>query len=388
MIKLIDNQDKTPAILSAGFRLMFLLATIFAIIGMLLWFLLFDGEINNNYNNNTWHAHEMVFAYSLAVIAGFLLTAVGNWTKIKTIKPYPLLALGVLWFFGRFLLIIPQELLIIQAIIDIAFSIVLIIIIAKPIVQAKNWVNLSIVGKLGVIGVAHIIFYLEIGGIISNNNLGIYLAFFTIISLILMMINRLLPFFINNTLKTALVDYPQLNKVNLALFVVFLLSFLMEWGLSIVISSVMLFVLHSFKLIKWHNLQIWYKPLLSSMYLAYALITLGFLLLVIDYFVPLMPNIAQHSFAFGITFVSFAMMARVSLGHTGRNVFKPPKSLNLILIILFAAFLLRVFAVVFIGDFYYYYLIIFSQVLWILAFILFFITYLPIWWGKHITNLT
>ncbi len=92
-----------PFFLRSGFRVLFLAAGLGSLLLMLSWLLFFSEQINTQSNTNDWHAHEMIFGYTMAVIIGFLLTATQNWTKLKTTNGYSLLSLGIAWLIARIL---------------------------------------------------------------------------------------------------------------------------------------------------------------------------------------------------------------------------------------------------------------------------------------------
>jgi uncharacterized protein involved in response to NO len=215
--------------------------------------------------------------------------------------------------------------------------------------------------------------------------MGIYLGFYLIISLLFMMSRRLLPFFIERGLglKTELKNSKFLDLSSLFLFLAFIIAEVFFQTIISTILAGLLFIIHSIKLVNWYHQGIWKKSLLWSIYLAYGLLTLGFGLHVASYFVNLMPNISTHSFAFGMALMTLSMMARVSLGHTGRNVFQPPKQINFMFILLTLAFVTRVLLVSIFPE-YYVNLIFASQLLWILSFSWFVALYAPMYFQARV----
>ncbi|CAC9526128.1 NnrS protein involved in response to NO [uncultured Gammaproteobacteria bacterium] len=388
MINLNKNtQYDTSPLLRLGFRPFFFASGMIAIISMLMWMVFYPSLILiNNANPIDWHAHEMIFAYASAVTVGFLLTASKNWTGIQTIYNKPLLALLLLWVSGRFLPFVTHEYLVYQAVLDTSFLIFSTLAIAWPIIKAKNWNNVSIVAKLVLLSVAHILFYLGLLNIVDQGvYFGIYLGFYLIISLLFMMSRRLLPFFIERGLglKTELKNSKFLDLLSLFLFLGFMIAEIFFQTIISHILAGLLFIIHSIKLFNWYHKGIWKKPLLWSIYLAYVFLTLGFGLYVASYFINMMPNISTHSFAFGIALMTLSMMARVSLGHTGRNVFQPPKQINLMFILLSLAFVTRVLLVSIFPE-HYATLIFTSQLLWISAFSWFAFIYSPMFFKARV----
>ncbi len=382
----IEDKSKMPAFLKSGFRVFFFAAGIGSSLLMLAWLLFFSQQINPAFNAHYWHAHEMIFGYTMAVIIGFLLTATQNWTKLKTTNGYPLLSLGLAWLIARVLSVMGGDYVIYQLMADLYFLVFSSGFIAIPIIKAKNWQNLAVIFKLLTFIIANVLFYAGILGHIENGQyLGIYIAFYTTIALILMMIRRLIPFFIENAVSRdiKLKNSKWLDLSGMVLFIVFAIDTIFFKTLATQFSALLLFVVHSIRMLYWYDRDIWSKPLLWGLYIAYGMINLAFLFILVNHFVALPVNVATHSFAFAIGLITLSMMSRVSLGHTGRNVFDPPKLLGLIFSILLVAFTFRVIAVIFWAEYYQQFIII-SQLLWIIAFSCFVFIYGKMFFQKRI----
>jgi len=386
------NQDQsypTHPLLRLGFRPFFFASGVIAVVSMLFWILFYQGMLDvQNVAPQRWHAHEMIFAYASAVIVGFLLTSSRNWTGIQTIYDKPLLALLVLWILGRFLPFVSNEYIEYQAVIDSSFLLFATVFISYPIVKAKNWNNVSIIAKLLLLFSAHVAYYLGVTGDLNNGAyIGIYAGFYLIISLLLMMSRRLLPFFIERGLgmTSELKNSKLLDLSSLVLFLIFLIVevFFPSSDKVFAILPLILFLIHAKRMLNWYNKGIWKKSLLWSIYLAYGFLTLGFLINTISYFFNFYPNLDIHSFAFGIALMTLSMMCRVSLGHTGRNVFDPPSQLNTIFILLVLSFVFRVL-LPFVSIENYGIWIFLSQILWILAFAYFVFIYTPMFFKARV----
>ncbi len=382
-----DNQYSVIPFLRLGFRPFFFATGMIAVLSMLMWMVFYPSLILiNNANPIDWHAHEMIFAYSSAVTVGFLLTASKNWTGVQTLYNKSLLALFALWIAGRFLPFVANEYLVYQAIVDSSFLVFSSMAIAYPIIKAKSWNNLGIVAKVMLLATAHILFYLGLLGTLDQGiYMGTYLGFYLIISLLFMMSRRLLPFFIERGigLETELKNSKFLDLSSLFLFLAFvIIEVFFASPLSTVIAGA-LFVIHSIRLFNWYHPRIWQKPLLWSIYLAYGFLTLGFAINVVGYFANIGPNLDIHAFAFGLALMVLSMMARVSLGHTGRNVFDPPKQLGGMFALLVLSFVFRVLMIMFDIEHYVEWVFI-SQVLWIVAFVFFLIIYTPMFFKARI----
>ena len=388
MINLNQNNNySTTPLLRLGFRPFFFASGVIAVLAMLMWMLFYPSIIAvNNANSIDWHAHEMIFAFASAITVGFLLTASKNWTGVQTLYGKPLMALLLLWTAGRFLPFVSHEYLLYQAIIDTSFLIIAGIAIAHPIIKAKNWNNISIVAKTSLLAVAHVLFYLGLLGILDQGvRIGLYLGFYLIISLLFMMSRRLLPFFIERGLglSTELKNSKILDTASLFLFLAFMIIEIFFASIFSTILAGILFIIHVIRLFNWYHPKIWTKSLLWSIYLAYGFLTLGFGMNVLEYFINVVPNLDIHSFAFGVALMALSMMARVSLGHTGRNVFNPPKQLNFMFAFLVASFIFRV-VLNLVSIEYYAQWIFISQILWIVAFSIFLALYAPMFFKARV----
>ena len=324
-----------------------------------------------------WHSHEMIYGYSIAVIAGFLLTAVKNWTGVQTIYAKPLILLFSLWAAARLLFLFGTSYLFIAGIFDVLFLVFLVFAVSYPIIKVKQWKQLAILSKLILLMMFNILFYLGALNIVDNGVFwGIYGGLYLIIALILTMGRRILPLFIQNGVgyQVKLFNSKWLDISILLLFLAFFISelFLRNQVLSSYLALA-LFVMNAIRLIGWHTSGIWKKSLLWSLYLSFWFICFGFLL----FAVGVSKFIAIHAFAVGgVGVVTMSMMSRVTLGHTGRDISKVPKAISYALgILLFSAIIRVVMPLLDIQN--YMVWIGLSQGLWIISFLIFTIIYFP-----------
>ena len=372
--------------LRLGFRPFFLAAGGYAVVAILAWYAAYIhgwSLPSAGLAPVTWHGHEMIYGYSLAVVAGFLLTAVRNWTGIPTLRGMPLLFLFLFWLFARlFILLGGSDFLLAAASFDLLFLAVLCAAIAGPIVRTRQWHNIAIVGKVVLLLVSNLVFFLGVAGILAQGVYwGLYSGLYILIALILTLSRRVLPYFIEKG-----VGYPlklhNSKTVDIASLIFFLGFWLAELArpdtMLVAVLAGGLFFLHLWRLLGWYTAGIWKKPLLWVLYIAYAAIIAGFALKAASYFTAISPSLALHAFAVGgIGLMTLGMMARVALGHTGRNVFEPPPLLFWIFTILFAALMARV-ALPMLFQQHYQLWIALSQWLWLSAFLIYFIRYFPI----------
>ncbi len=262
------------------------------------------------------------------------------------------------------------------------FIALLIVGISYPIVKTRQWMRIGIVSKLVLLLASNILFYLGVLQVVpEGERWGLYSGFYIIISLILVLGRIVIPSFIERGVDkpVQLHNWKWLDFSSLVIFIAFWIAdVFLENEILIAILAGMLFLLHSLRMIGWHTKGLWKKPLLWVLYLAYGWIVLGFALKVSAFAFGISPYLAIHAFAVGgIGMMTIGMMARVSLGHTGRDVLEPPSALSWIFAILFMGTVIRVIFPLL--DPYHYILWIgLSQVLWMISFSVFLMLYMPI----------
>src|SRR5271157_4952773 len=152
------------AILSRGFRPFFLAAGVWALIGIALWPPILMGEIAipTSFSAIDWHAHEMIFGYGGAVLAGFLLTAIPNWTGRLPVAGVPLAALAALWAAGRIAVFASAPIgRTAAAVVDVGFLVVFAALAAREVVAGRNWKNLKVVGLVLALALVNLGFHVE-----------------------------------------------------------------------------------------------------------------------------------------------------------------------------------------------------------------------------------
>lgn len=380
-----STSNSNFALFNLGFRIFFLGAAVYSAVTILFWMGMFAFNLSlpmSGLSTFQWHAHEMVFGYTMAVIAGFLLTAVKNWTGMQTVYGLPLAFIFCLWLVARLLFLFGSTFIPIAAVFDLLFILSVIAAAAYPIVKSKNWRQLGILSKLILLGVANLCFYLGFMGFLEQGLYwGVYGGLYLVIGLILTLGGRVIPFFIQGGVERPVQLYnPKwITLLGLVIFLVFFISELFLHDKNMTgISSVALFILYSIRLAGWHTSGIWKKPLLWSLYLAMLFIVAGFLLFALSVYASIPKFIAIHALAYGgIGIMTMSMMARVSLGHTGRNINEPPVMVTYMLALLMLGAIFRVFLPLVSPDNYLVW-IISSQLIWLISFIMFVIAYAPI----------
>lgn len=378
------------ALTHLGFRPFFLSAGAFAVIGILLWTAIYSFNwqgLNAAYPPITWHAHEMIFGYTLAVVAGFLLTAIKNWTGQQTLHQAPLLLLTAIWLAARLLPFMQGLSLQAVASVDLLFMLALLAAVAIPVLRARQWQQAGIIAKVALMTLANAVFYLGLLGYWpAGTQLGLYAGLYLMIALIFTMGRRVIPFFIERGVGVSFKanNTRWVDRSSLVLFLLFAITDLIAMtqgnqalaGMAAALALVQI-PLHGWRLYGWYHAAIWQKPLLWVLYVAYAWLVLGFGLKFLSWSTGLSPWLAVHAFAYGgIGMMTLGMMARVILGHTGRNVFEPPALVGKIFAILFAGACVRILAVWALPQWHWWWIVI-AQCLWMLAFGLFVWLYAP-----------
>jgi uncharacterized protein involved in response to NO len=372
------------AILNLGFRPFFAGAAIFSLLSMLAWMGLYTlgGSWQPAMTGLIWHSHEMVFGYGMAVIAGFLLTAVRNWTGVQTLHGIPLLLLFLLWLTARILLLAGDTgMLLWAALADGLFNLLLLFALAWPVFKVRQFKQFGTISKVMLLMFANLLFYAGVMEIYPwGIQAGLYSGVYLIMALIFVMSRRVLPFFIERGVgqPVTLINRGWLDGASLILFIAFWLADIAEPdSLLVAVLAGLLCVLHTIRLAGWYAAGIWGRPLLWVLYLAYLAVVIGFALKVAVYVFGISPYLPLHAFTYGgVGLFTLGMMARVTLGHTGRNVLEPPASVAWMFGLLAAGSVVRV-ALPLLDAAHYVFWIGLSQLLWVIAFSLFLWVFLP-----------
>ena len=374
------------ALLSYGFRPFFLGAALWACLAMVLWIGMLSGSWNFaiGYGVVAWHAHEFLFGYIAAVMTGFLLTAIPNWTGRLPLQGKPLLALFSLWLAGRAAMLTTDWIGAgAAAVIDCAYLITVTVVISREIVAGSNWRNLRVVVLVALTAIANIVFQGEVL-VHAGPNYGLRLAVAAVVALIMVVGGRVTPSFTSNWLtrqgsqiRPAPLD--RFDIVSIALGAIALIAWIAvpDWYGAAALLLVMA-IAQTARLSRWMGARTWREPILFVLHLGYAFVPLGALLLSISILWPrIVPTSgALHAWTTGaMGLMTLAIMTRASLGHTGRDVSSTPTTVALYGAMLVAA-LARI-AAPSLPAFYYQMLLI-AGAAWFLAFALFVLTYGPI----------
>ena len=314
-----------PTLFALGFRPFFLLGGLFAIFAVALWLPTFVGwfPLNSYYGQIGWHSHEMIFGYTAAVIAGFLLTAVRNWTEMTTAQGWSLAALTLVWCFGRILpffpLVLPPVLI---ALVDLSFLPALMVAIGVPLARRGERRNFVFLPLIAFLWLANLLIHLEILGVMSNlAHRAVLVSLDLVVLLIVVMGGRVIPFFTERALEGVQIKrWRAIEWLAILGVIAFTLAeFLFIDPRIIGLFAGIAAIANGIRLGGWYSHRLWPVPLLWVLHLGYGWVVAGLLLKTGSALGVVPPQFTLHAFALGaIGVLTMGMMARVSLGHTAR----------------------------------------------------------------------
>lgn len=384
---LAQEQKLTP-LLRLAFRPLFLFGAAFSAIAMLLWGLTLAGHIKLQPVGQVlfWHGHEMIFGFACAIVVGFLLTAVQNWTSLRAPYGRTLLLLTLSWLAGRLLLLFGASLpLVVVAIVDLSFLPLAAWLLAKPLLAVKQYRNLFFIPILLLLTACNCIMYIGLHlQRYDLQQLGSHNAVWLITLVMAIVGGRVLPMFTANGTKTTRVNnIPLLDFAALAsLWLIFGLHFFSLASLlpAHVLSALFALsaLLTAARCIRWKIWITFKVPLLWSLHLAYWFIPLGLALFALRYAgFPVTHSIALHALTAGaMGSMILSMMARVSLGHSGR-LLQPKKIMGLAFLLVFIAGLSRTVITFLLPEFTMN-LLWLGIICWVMAYSCYVIVYFPV----------
>jgi uncharacterized protein involved in response to NO len=372
-------------ILALGFRPFFLLAAIFAAAAAPFWLLIYQGVVEPvSYLPPTiWHAHEMVFGFAVAVVAGFLLTAASNWTGRRTATGLGLAALVSLWLAGRGLIAAGGALPVALVVaVDVAFLPILAITLAVPILVAGNRRNIVFPIVLLVLGALNLAIHLgALGTIEWDPSRTLRVAIDLILLMIGVLGGRVIPSFTKNALPQARVNPCSKAGVLALLSLAALAVSDAATGDPAITGAVALAagLINLLRMRGWGSLATVRIPMLWILHVGYGWLAIGLILRGVGGLTEIIAEDAGiHALTLGaIGSMTIGMMSRVALGHTGRSIIAVPLLVAAYWLVNGAAVLRVLFAIVD-TDGLRMVSLFGSGLLWSLAFLAFAIIYLPI----------
>ncbi|MFT6985083.1 MAG: hypothetical protein ACJAT7_000890 [Psychromonas sp.] len=338
MLQITDNikEQQLLPLFRLAFRPFFLAGAVFSLVSMLVWGLLLSAKITlpSLLPASLWHAHEMLFGFAGAIILGFLLTAVQNWTGYPGLKGKKLAALLFLWLAGRIAMFaLPPPFYWLTFILELSWMPLAALVLGKAVIHAKQWRNLFFVPLLllmSILNAVSLYGFLHYDYILSQH--AIWSMLFLVFFIIAAMGGRVIPFFTSKGTGTEKVQ-PHNYLEYLALAPLLLLAiFIWLPNLSVISAALALLagVANLIRVLRWKPLITLSVPLLWSLHFSYLLLSLGLVFYSLGLFIPTINATTMIHLAAiaGIGGIILAMISRVSLGHTGRPL-NPSKWMNI-----------------------------------------------------------
>lgn len=323
------------AILSYGFRPFFLAGAAWAALAVALWLAMLSGQIElpTAFSPIEWHVHELIYGYVPAIVAGFLLTAVPNWTGRLPVVGGRLMLLSLIWLGGRVAIFVSLWIgPALAAVIDVAFLALLGLAMAREIAAGENWRNMKVLLVVGLLFAGNVVFHLEaING--GDGGYGTRIGIAATVFLIMLIGGRIVPSFTRNWLVRR--DNGRLpvpfNRTDVGVILISGVA-LVGWIIvpehnAIAIIMIAAGLANLARLVRWAGDRTRHEPLVLVLHVAYAFVPVGFVLLGVG---TLFPEVVTgtgsvHGWTAGaIPLMTLAVMTRASLGHTGRDLTATP----------------------------------------------------------------
>ncbi|MGQ4277502.1 NnrS family protein [Pseudidiomarina sp. E22-M8] len=381
-------EEKMWPLLRQAFRPMFLLGATFSAVAMMLWLWVLSGTVQLPVFADVmfWHSHEMIFGFVAAIIVGFLLTAVQNWTGLRATHGRSLGMLTAVWLLGRISLLFGAYLPpIVPITLDLLFLPLATILLAMPLIAVKQQRNLFFVPVLLLLTLCNaLMYYGRMTGRFDLQQVGSQNAVILITLLMAIVGGRVLPMFTaNGTMTEKVQPIVWLDRLSLgSLWLIFALQItqLSSWlnGTALAILYGVAALLLAVRCARWKIWTTLRVPLLWSFHVAYWFLPIGLALFAWHHATgEVSVSTAIHALTVGaMGNMILSMLARVSLGHSGRPL-QPKKIMSLAFLLVILAAVLRVFVAWFWPEATYQWYL-FAGSAWIVAYLIYVVVYLPI----------
>ena len=340
-----------PAFFSYGFRPFFLGAALFAGAAVPAWVIILGGVGDSSVFSpaRNWHVHEMVFGFLPAVITGFLLTAIPNWTDRPPIRGLELMLLFTLWVAGRLLIAIPWFTPLTSAIVDIGFLVAVAGLVWREIALSKSWDRAPILVLVSLLAGANVLYHVfTLSGAATDRPERIAIAM--VMMLLTLIGGRVTPGFTREFLVESgrgerPAPFSRYDGLSIALVGFAVVAWIFQphsliTGWIFVTAGLVNLV----RLLRWYGWVTWREPLVLILHFGYGWFALSLLVVggsILGIGVP--REDAVHAFTTGaVGAMTLAVMTRASLGHTGRARHAGPLTV-LIYMLVNAGAALRVF---------------------------------------------
>ena len=347
-----ESRDyRGSAFFSYGFRPFFLGAAVFAGVAVPAWILLLikAGDSALFHTGRQWHAHEMIFGFLSAVVTGFLLTAIPNWTDRPPVRGKQLILLFGLWLAGRLIIPLPPLVPLVPAVVDGAFLVAVAGLVWREIAAVKSWSHAPIGLLISLYAAANVLFHVfAVTGAetepAERMALGLFMMLLALIG------GRITPNFTREYLAELRVPdkaarFSRLDRLSIMLLGIAAVAWMvapeaMVTGWMLILAG----TAHVARLARWYGWKAWHEPLVMILHLGYGWVAVSLLLLGASILeIGLLPADALHALTTGaVGAMTLAVMTRASLGHTGRTRHAGPMTVGIYTLVNVGA-LLRVF---------------------------------------------
>lgn len=376
MLKLFDIP-----LFGRGFRPFFLLGASYGVLSILIWAAFYSGHILPPAvipDAIGWHAHEMIYGFSMAIVAGFLLTAVANWTGGAPVRQLHLAALCLLWIAGRVVMNFELNLpAVVVYAVQLAFIPALAISLGIPLYHSRNTRNFIFLGLLGALFGFNLAFFLR------QDSQFLYLALMMILMMVSLIGGRIIPAFTVAAMRrrgeaASLIPQPRMDVAALASFAVLVVVMLIMQvqGVTMAIVAAASALIHLVRLCRYHLRAALREPMLWILYLGYIWLVIGLLLLSAAALDFITLSVALHALTVGaIGSMILGMLCRVTLGHTGRDLYASPVTVLAFVLLQIAAVMRVVGAILAPAEIVLWLLV--PAVLWSISFVIYLLAYAP-----------
>jgi uncharacterized protein involved in response to NO len=367
------------ALWNLAFRPFYLLASIFAAVSILLWIAEYGGYLPRGYlRDPVWHAHEMLFGYTIAVITGFLFTAARNWTGQPTPTGALLAGYALLWVAGRISVLTPFP--VAAALLNAAFPIAVAIGLAVPLARSDNRRNYFFVVLLALLGIVTFAVHMgRLGFVAWPARASLQIGLDVVLFIIAVMAGRVVPMFTNNGIPgTHATRNPIVEKASLGGILLLIVADLLQVDPAwIGVLALLVALAHAARLWLWQPWRTASTPLVWILHVAYAWIVVYLVLRALAAWGYLGAPLAVHALTIGtIGGMTMGMMTRTARGHSGRPLVADRFEVACYALVQLAA-LIRVFGGMALPDFYRATVVV-SGLCWAAGFALYAIRYWPI----------
>jgi uncharacterized protein involved in response to NO len=341
------------AVLSYGFRPFFFFGPLYAGLAILIWLPFFFGEVElaTSFSARDWHAHEMIYGYLPAVITGFLLTAIPNWTGRLPLQGGPLLFLVSAWAFGRVAVAVSSQIGWVAAtVLDGCFLFLLAGALSREILSGRNWRNLKVLLPVILLGLGNVAFHVEAHSGAAEYSIRIGIG--GVLVLLMQIGGRIIPSFTGSLLRNQGDGRMPLAfgrfdmAVVLASSAALLWWIVMPYGLTTAVALIVAGLFQLGRLARWAGYRAVRDPLVLILHVAYGFLPIGFVFAALGAVKVLSPSAGIHAWMVGAAgLMTLGVMTRAARGHTGRPIVASVATQALYLSV-FVAALARIWAAV------------------------------------------